>query len=203
MRFSIILPTYLGEYAGAAENREEKLKRAINSVIKQSFTGWELIVVCDGCEQSFKIASKFKDERISVHLIQKQPTFSGSVRNYGISRATGEFIIYIDSDDMWGSEHLRIVDAGIKSGEKEEYDWVFFNDITLIEKDWEMRVCSPTQIGMCGTSNIAHRRSLEIYWDRGYAHDFYLIKQLLKKKNYKHIGYAEYFVCHIPRHYDV
>ena len=69
MKFSIVMPSYLATYPGAANNREGKLVRAVNSVIEQSFPDWELHVVADGCKRTLEIMEQFTDKRIKVWYI--------------------------------------------------------------------------------------------------------------------------------------
>ena len=59
MKFSIIMPSYLGEYKRAAKDRDTKIVRAIESVLKQSHEDWELIIISDGCEKTVEIVKPF------------------------------------------------------------------------------------------------------------------------------------------------
>jgi teichuronic acid biosynthesis glycosyltransferase TuaG len=92
---SIIMPLY---------NSEEYLRDSISSVISQTFTSWELIIVDDcSTDKSFDIAQEFarKDLRIKVYQTE---TCSGSPtkpRNTAIEKAAGKFIAFLDSDDIW------------------------------------------------------------------------------------------------------
>lgn len=91
VRLSIIMPVY---------NVEKYVAAAIKSVIAQTFTDWELIIVNDGTkDNSMSICEEFasNDERITIY--SKQNGGLSSARNYGIDRAKGEFITFIDSDD--------------------------------------------------------------------------------------------------------
>ena len=97
---SVILPTY---------NRSEFLKRAIDSVIAQSFSEWELIVVDDGSEDdTFSIINKFlasnKKIRYMKHSNRKLPLSL----NAGIKVSTGEYIAFLGSDDEYLPEHLNL-----------------------------------------------------------------------------------------------
>ena len=107
MKFSIIMASTLAEYGGAASRRDEKIVRAIDSVIAQTFTDWELIVVADGCMKTMAIVARYDDPRIKAVKIDKRPWWDGAPRNKGIELAAGEYIIYIDNDDYWGEGHLQ------------------------------------------------------------------------------------------------
>lgn len=95
--FSIIMPCY---------NAEKYLKQSIYSVLKQTYENWELIIINDcSTDRSFKISNSFKDHRISLinNLKNEGVAFS---RNEGIKKAKGNFIAFIDSDDLWNEDKL-------------------------------------------------------------------------------------------------
>jgi len=197
--FSIILPSYLGDYPNSAINKPKKLQRAIESVMDQTIPNYELIVIADGCQQTIEIA---KEYNCTLLEIPKQPIWSGLVRNTGIENATQDWIIYIDADDYWGREHLQKISDGMCCS----YKWFWFDDIIFSGGKWQERSCNIRVKGRCGTSNIVHQRSLPVKWRDGYLHDWYFIQQLNKYDN-KKINETEYFVCHIPGHgksgYDI
>lgn len=205
MKFSVIIPSFLGEYQHAASNREMKLVRAVDSVLAQNFTDYEIIVVADGCEKSYNmICDKYPDnDTVDCLLIPKQPIWSGKPRNEGIKKAKGEYIIYLDADDMWGESHLNIINA-----ELDQYnnpDWVWFNDL-LMEKDgrkWERQILI-NQRFQNGTSNICHKRVCAVEWKgTGYGFDDWnIVTQLQRYKSAK-IKTPQYYVCHLPNKLDV
>jgi len=199
MRFSVVMASTLIPYAGAASRRNEKIVRAIDSVIAQTFTDWELLVIADGCQKTVEIVSKYDDPRVRVTLIPKCPMWDGGPRNTGIELAKGDFIVYIDNDDYWGEQHLEAIDAGLK-----DYDWVYYNDWIYSNGDWIQRHCDIKRLGMNGTSNICHRRTLKVRWGfRGYAHDHHFNQSLLKYPNYVKIEAAQYFCMHLPGGCDI
>jgi glycosyltransferase involved in cell wall biosynthesis len=200
MKFSIVIASYLGSYVGAAHNREQKLARAIASAQNQSFKDFEIIVVADGCEKTMELV---KDAfNVRSFLIPRGKLFGGGPRNKGIEEAKGDYIVYLDIDDIYGLNHLEKISNHLVS-----YDWVWYNDLRWDGK-WHENPCDINQIGKHGTSNICHKK-LGVKWDvRGYAHDYYFVQKLLKFKNYKKIPTPEYYVAHVPgtgRHggYDV
>lgn len=196
MKFSVIIPSYLGDYRTAAADRDSKIIRAINSVLFQSFNDLEVIVIADGCEKTIELMGTLTDERISTYFIEKAKTWSGTPRNAGIEKAKGDYILYLDIDDIYGTNHLKNISEGLNG-----FDWVWFDDIRYYPKtqQWYLNNCDIRVVGKHGTSNICHKRSLSYRWDyNGYAHDYYFIKQLKENTNYAKIPGGEYYVCHIP-----
>jgi len=196
MKFSVVMASYLGEYRTAAQNRDKKILRAINSVINQSFTDFELIVIADGCQKTVDIVKIFTDLRVRCILIEKSKLWGGAPRNTGIEAAQGDFIVYLDIDDLYGPDHLKTINEGLNG-----YDWVWFDDVRFSPKtdQWYQNPCDIVRAGSHGTSNICHKRSLPYRWDRdGYAHDHYFIKHLRQNSNYRKIAGGEYYVCHVP-----
>ena len=98
---SIIVPVY---------KVEQYLHNCLNSVLAQSYTNWELILVDDGSPDSCgTICDEYtqKDNRIKV--IHKENGGLSSARNAGLGVMTGEFVSFLDSDDFWLSDYLKIL----------------------------------------------------------------------------------------------
>ena len=193
MKYSIIIPSYLGEYRNAAKDREVKIYRAINSVLNQTFQDFEIIVIADGCTKTIDLVNEIEDKRIQGIYIGKAKLWSGIPRNVGIDFAKGDYIAYLDIDDLFGVNHLEKINEGLKS-----FDWVWFDDIRYLVDGWYQNSCDINRSGYNGTSNICHKRSLPYRWGGGYAHDYFFIKQLRQNKNYTKIEGPEYYVMHIP-----
>ena len=97
-RFSIIVPVY---------NVLPYLSECINSVLQQSYHDFELILVNDGStDSSGAVCDAFalQDERIKV--IHKANGGLSDARNAGIARASGEYVLFLDSDDFWSGSHI-------------------------------------------------------------------------------------------------
>ena len=94
---SVIVPTY---------NRAQQLPRALDSILCQSCSPKEIIVVDDGStdETSALMTSEYPE----IVFIQQQNTGVSSARNVGIKRASGDWIAFLDSDDEWLPEKLEI-----------------------------------------------------------------------------------------------
>lgn len=210
--FSIVMPSYLGDYnssAGpSATNRVEKFIRAVDSVLAQTFGSWELLIVADGCEKTWGMADRYPDPRVRFFSISKQRLWSGKVRNSGIHKATGRYIVYLDTDDTFGLDHLSKIYNSIVVRDNPAF--VYFDDRVLYKGEW-MRNESAVKRGKCGTSNVAHRRDLGIYWPQiqyrhpsyGYDHDWQFIQHLKSVATGVYIGDGEYHVMHIPGQYDL
>lgn len=203
--FSIIMPSYLGNYQGAAKNREPKFLRAVDSVLEQTEMDWQLIIVADGCERTMEIVSQhyLKSRRIEAILIPKQKLWDPGVRNVGIRNAVGEWIHYLDTDDYYGHKHLEKIAAGLRTIDT---DWAWFNDLTFDSKSksFTERICDLSHKDKHGTSNLVHRRSLEVYWPEGtYKQDAHFASALKATGPGDKIPTPEYCVAHIPGRFDV
>lgn len=98
--FSIILPTY---------NRSNFLPYAIESVIKQSYNSWELIIVDDGSTDKTKnIVDKYRKEDQRIKYFYQENQERSSARNNGIAKSTGDWICFLDSDDKFHKTHLSM-----------------------------------------------------------------------------------------------
>lgn len=206
MRFSVIIPSFLGAYENAASNRDTKIIRAIESVLNQTFEDFEIWVVADGCEKTFNIIEDkyINDERINCLLIRKQPIWSGAPRNYGINKASGDYIVYLDIDDVFGPNHLAIIDSELTR--LNNPTWVWFNDMLKkkkVEGFYERQILI-NQRFQCGTSNICHRQDALVRWGgSGYGlDDWGAIQQLQRYGNHAKIKTPEYIVCHLQQGLD-
>ena len=94
----MIIPTF---------NRENVLKRAIDSVLSQSYQDLELIVVDDAStDQTQELLSGYKDPRLKILRLPENKGVSYA-RNRGFEASCGEWIALLDSDDEWKKEKLK------------------------------------------------------------------------------------------------
>lgn len=93
MRFSIIIPAY---------NAAGHIRKALDSIKSQSFTDYELIVICDSCmDDTEAIAKEYGAITETVHYHA-----DGLTRNRGLELATGEYVLFMDDDDWWLHEFV-------------------------------------------------------------------------------------------------
>lgn len=104
--FSVIMPTF---------NRSEIISEPIKSLINQTETDWELIVIDDhGTDNTKKVIDDFRDERIRYYYLDKNLGPSGA-RNYGIRKSLGEIIVLADSDDLMLPDRLDLTRQAFKN----------------------------------------------------------------------------------------
>lgn len=123
---SVIIPVY---------NREKTIKRAIMSVLNQSYRDMELIVIDDGStDNSANVIQEIRDERLKYVYQPNQGACAA--RNHGIDIAKGDYIAFHDSDDIWLPEKLKI-----------QYEALLANKADVI-------FCKMADIGTYGTVDI-------------------------------------------------
>lgn len=150
-KISIIMQSYLGQYNGSRTNAIEKFNRAVESFIEQVYKNCELIIVADGCINTFNtyLAKYQKYPNIKIAFVDKKGApnmydsvtdedkyYRGMPRQVGLEMATGEIITYMDSDDyLMPKFTLNIVSA---FNVNPNADW-FINRSWYdnIEADWE------------------------------------------------------------------
>ncbi len=102
LKFSVIIPVY---------NGEATIGRAIDSVLAQTFAPHEIIIVDDAGTDGtcVLIRTKYADK---VILIEKKINEgSSAARNNGMDIATGDYIAFLDADDIWHKDKLRLVNT--------------------------------------------------------------------------------------------
>jgi glycosyltransferase involved in cell wall biosynthesis len=133
---SVIMPTY---------NREVLLVEAVDSVIEQSYEHWELIIVDDGSVDNTAavVNDRYgKDERIKyIH----QPNQGQSVaRNNGVEFSSGEYIAFLDSDNLWDANRLR-------------------EGVSVLQENPEVGLCYADVIYIDANSDEIHRINMPRY----------------------------------------
>ncbi|MGB1317428.1 MAG: glycosyltransferase family 2 protein [Flavobacteriales bacterium] len=105
--FSVVIPTY---------NRAEFLPTAVKSVLAQTFSAFELVVVDDGSEDNTEeLMNAFALSDSRVTYIKQENKGRSTARNVGINSAIGQYICFLDSDDFWKPEHLASYHKSISS----------------------------------------------------------------------------------------
>lgn len=98
--FTVIIPLY---------NKEKYIENAIESVLNQTFTDFELLIIDDfSSDKSAKIASKFASDKVQILTHEKNLGLSAS-RNTGIKNANSNYITFLDADDLWQPTFLESI----------------------------------------------------------------------------------------------
>lgn len=117
---SVVIPAY---------NAERTILETINSVQRQTFQDFELIVINDGSTDGTLTAlNTVNDSRLNVFSYKNGGL--SVARNRGISRAVGEFIAFLDADDLWTSDKLELQLKALQQHPKAglAYSWTYFMD---------------------------------------------------------------------------
>ena len=96
-KISIIMPVY---------NKEKYIKKAIESILNQTFKDWELLIIDDGStDDSLAVCRTFEDPRI--HVISTENGGVSHARNIGVDKAQGEYLTFVDGDDYLAADYLE------------------------------------------------------------------------------------------------
>lgn len=96
---SIVTPLY---------NGERFIAQTIESVLAQSYTNWEMLIINDGStDKSEQIAQQYAAEDDRIFVFSQPNAGSAAARNNGIRRATGRYIALLDADDIWDPSFLQ------------------------------------------------------------------------------------------------
>lgn len=110
---SVIIPTY---------NRCNLVKEAIESVLRQSFTDFEILVIDDGStDNTTSVIQNIRDDRVK-YFYKKNGGLS-STRNLGLLKSRAEYVALLDDDDLWPNDYLRVMINRLQS--KKEYSTAY------------------------------------------------------------------------------
>lgn len=130
---SIIIPVY---------NGSEYIEETVNSVIAQTCTNWELIITNDGStDQTGQILKALQDRDSRILVVTQQNGGMGKARNAAIAIARGEYLAFIDADDLWVPEKLDKQLAAMRdSGADLVYTsgYLFKGDLRNIVREWRV-----------------------------------------------------------------
>ncbi len=100
MKYSIIIPVY---------NRPDEVAELLESLCRQSVTNFEVIIVEDGSAVPCEAVAQRYTDRLDIHYFFKENGGPGPARNYGVERATGDYVIILDSDVILPPTYLTAV----------------------------------------------------------------------------------------------
>ncbi len=119
-RVSIITATY---------NRSNVLRYTIASVLNQTLPDWELLVIGDACtDDTAEVVQQYGDDRIRFINLEQNVGEQSGPNNEGFHHARGEYIAYLNHDDLWTSRHLADAIEALDAG---NVDLVFSSGISI------------------------------------------------------------------------
>lgn len=136
-------------------NREDFLEEALISVVNQTYKNIEIIVVDDGSKVNYaeKICSKYNN----CHYYFKENGGISSARNFGVTKAKGEFVAFLDDDDLFKLNKIeKQLDVLINNP---EYDLVH-SSATIIEHNGKI-----TDVTIGASNEKAHLRTGDVFWN--------------------------------------
>lgn len=98
---SIIVPVY---------KVENGIHRCIESVLDKSYKDWELLLIDDGSpDHSGSICDSFAEKDRRIKVFHKEYEGGSSARNVGLDNAKGDWVVFVDGDDVIASDHLKLI----------------------------------------------------------------------------------------------
>jgi len=151
MKISIIMPVY---------NSEKYIEKSIQSVIDQSYEKWELIIINDGStDNSMEICRKYAAFDVRIKLLSTENGGVSKARNIGLKEVSGEYILFLDSDDTISKDCLK---SSIEHIQKVNADICLFG-FTIIYTENQKKVICPKE-----TKNITQFA----FWEEESGHCF-------------------------------
>lgn len=135
MKISIVCASY---------NYADYIKEAVESVLKQTYKDWEMIIVDDGStDNSIEVIKSFceKDERIK--LFTHPDNVNKGLKEtllFGIQKAESDWIAFLESDDAWCGDYLE---KKVEIAEKFPQTALIFNDVELFGNEKKVALCGP------------------------------------------------------------
>jgi glycosyltransferase involved in cell wall biosynthesis len=124
----------------ATYNKSSALRYAIESVLWQTFSDFELWVVGDACtDDTAEVVSAFDDPRVFWYNLPENSGYQSAPNNEGLRRAKGKYIAYLNHDDLWMPNHLEVL---VNQIEKSGADFAF-SILEVVESDGNDRVEIP------------------------------------------------------------
>lgn len=152
---SIIMPSY---------NTAEYIGESIQSVIEQTYTNWELIIVDDcSTDRTDEVVKGVQDERLR-YLKNEHNSGAAISRNKALREARGRWIAFLDSDDLWHPEKLE---KQIRFMEENGYSFSYTNYSEIDEKSQPLgrMVTGPKRITKTGMYNYCWPGCLTVMYD--------------------------------------
>jgi glycosyltransferase involved in cell wall biosynthesis len=160
---SVIIPYY---------NKSETILRTVNSVLSQTYSHWELIIIDDCGKEPLNEIELPKDDRIQTYY-NYYNLGAGKTRQRGLNLANGEFVAFLDADDWWDKDFMLL---GLKAvTENPNSDGAYFKTVVLkddsegIRRNNDLKLAKVIESIICyskpwQTGSIVWRRHVSAEW---------------------------------------
>lgn len=208
---SIIIPIY---------NAEKNLRRCIESILSQTFSDFELILVDDGSsDNSLMICKEFQFQDNRIRVFHKANSGASSTRNFGIKKAKGEYLTFSDADDWveptWLEDmvaHIQDTDLviqgyvrhcnGIAQNCDIEKAFVNQNDYDKVCYDLLNTAHMGYLWSMLFRLSIIRKYNLSLYEDMSFHEDLdFILRYLLKTDSFRIVDACAYHYYYEPKRY--
>jgi len=176
---SVIIPTY---------NRERFVSKAIDSILHQSFTDYEIIVIDDGSTDGTQ--NVLKPYMNLIRYIYQDNRGVSAARNRGVQESRGELLAFLDSDDLWSPGKLRTQIDKVFSDEVLSFEGVEW----FVDREEDrvfLKQCGSVEWPRCHTSGYVIDPVLDVAEGR-YLH---LGTMLCRKKSFLEVGFFDESLC--------
>lgn len=234
MKWSVIMMCYLGDYPGSRSHPVSKFHRAVQSFKAQNWPNKELIIVSDGCrltENEYRVKWGKDPEVKFIWTERSRSKWPGSKRQIGVDQATGDWITYLDSDDIILPNRLEILSTCIGDHIDVIVDRSFIKPLSIKKsnqfeladigqnywKNKRFKTCQALDLHIAyteqtyksieygGTYSINHRAGLNESWQdsKVRGEDINFCKDLIKNHGNLQVETHTYVNCHWPGRYDL
>lgn len=153
---SIIMPSY---------NTARYISESIESVLSQTYTNWELIIVDDcSTDNTDDIVKPYLEDNRIKYLKNEKNSGAAISRNYALREAKGRWIAFLDSDDLWLPQKLE---KQIEFMEKNNYSFSYtaYEQIDEASQNLNIQVWGPKKINKRGQYNFCWQGCLTVMYD--------------------------------------
>ena len=154
MFLSIIVPVY---------NTVKYIHDCIDSILEQSFSDYELILVDDGStDGSDEICDRYAEKNDCIRVIHKENGGPASARNAGINQANGDWVLFVDSDDYLTKDALKVLFDAVQKNPADVYSY----NIIKVNKKGEMISKDLHHIENHGEQFVTERQNAEFIYGK-------------------------------------
>lgn len=170
MRYSVIIPVY---------NAKETLRRCLDSLVRQQFSDYELLLINDGStDDSDAICHEYANTYSCIRYFAKENGGVSSARNLGLEQAEGEYILFVDSDDYVSQDYFALLSHTLESN---AVDLLMFGyrNFGGVSTEWDTGVFyENTEVGVAEQISSAMRQYLfSSLWSKAFK------RQIIEQHN--------------------